>query len=76
VDTDGITQGGELHTLDSLNITSISLDATLLQGEFINSSQITHESNFTTSDGASHKEGGCDFIVASLKSGSAERKNL
>jgi len=53
--TDGITQGGELHTLDSLNITSIALDATLLQGEFINGSQITHESNFTTSDGASHK---------------------
>lgn len=51
---DGYSQEGELHTLDDLGITGISLSATVQNNKFISGNQITHEASFTTSDGQTY----------------------
>ncbi len=52
VNQDGISQPGELHSLSSLDITSISLAGSRNQGETLAGNRITNRTFFTTSDGA------------------------
>jgi hypothetical protein len=47
VNSDGISQSTELHSLSNLNITSISLDALRVGGQEIAGNTITHEASFT-----------------------------
>ena len=47
---DGYTQGGELHTLDTLGIVSISLDSLRETDRTIAGNQITHSATFTTDE--------------------------
>lgn len=46
-DTDAVTDAGELHTLNSLGITSIALNATILSGVLNNENTVSHRSTFT-----------------------------
>ena len=51
VNSDGISQATELHTLTDYNIASISLDADRLAKVDIAGNDITHEATYTLSDG-------------------------
>ena len=51
VNSDGVSQASELHSLSDYDIASISLDTQLLDEEYIAGNQITHEATYTMTDG-------------------------
>nr|WP_246728920.1 S8 family serine peptidase [Methylosinus sp. RM1] len=62
---DGVTDPGELKTLDELGITSISLQGTGNQGETIADNDIVNRTSFTRANGATGEVASVDFEVNS-----------
>lgn len=62
---DGVTDPGELKTLDELGIASISLQGTGNQGETIADNDIVNRTSFTRANGTTGEVASVDFEVNS-----------